>query len=126
MKRPEKSDAEIVLEAIGVCEEKLGPEKYHRAVVALARLTGAAVGFVDSGRRSLPALEHRTEGEIGDGLVDVKAMAQWLGVSNRTVQALMAQRIIPYIQLGRTVRFRVADVLTHLQRTRNFNAISVS
>lgn len=76
MKRPDKADAETVLEAIEVSEEQLGPEKYHHAVVALARLTGAAVVFVDSGKRPIPALGDRTEPGIVDGLVDVKGMAQ--------------------------------------------------
>jgi excisionase family DNA binding protein len=43
-------------------------------------------------------------------------LARFLKVSPRTVDTLIATRRIPYIKLGRLVRFRIADVERALTR----------
>ena len=43
-------------------------------------------------------------------------LAQFLGVSLRTVDAYVSSRRIPYIKLGRLVRFRLPDVERALKR----------
>jgi excisionase family DNA binding protein len=43
-------------------------------------------------------------------------LAKFLGVSPRTVDSYVSSRRIPYIKLGRLVRFRLADVERALQR----------
>jgi excisionase family DNA binding protein len=42
-------------------------------------------------------------------------MARYLGVEVRTLENWMARRLVPFIKIGGTVRFRVNDVLCHLQ-----------
>ena len=43
-------------------------------------------------------------------------LAEFLGVSRRTIDSYVSSRRIPYIKLGRLVRFRLADVERALQR----------
>ena len=50
------------------------------------------------------------------GLLDKKTLAQELNVSVRTVDNLMARRAIPYIKIGRLVRFDVQKVKAALAR----------
>ena len=53
--------------------------------------------------------------EIGEQLLDKRGIANFLGVSVRTIDQWMADRRLSYFKIGRTVRFRVADVLEHLK-----------
>ena len=41
-------------------------------------------------------------------------MATYLGITERTIEIWMRRRIIPFIKLGRTVRFRVDSVLRYV------------
>jgi excisionase family DNA binding protein len=41
-------------------------------------------------------------------------IAQVLGVTRRTVENWMNQRLLPHLKLGRTVRFDLEDVRRHL------------
>jgi excisionase family DNA binding protein len=50
------------------------------------------------------------------GLLDKKALARELSVSARTIDNLMARRAIPYIKVGRLVRFDVQKVKAALAR----------
>jgi len=56
----------------------------------------------------------------GDGLLNKQALAVKLKVSKRTVDAWMRQRRLPFIKVGKTVRFRWPDVLE------KFNAYRVN
>ena len=48
-----------------------------------------------------------------EAVLTIQQVAQWLGVSRRTVQRLR----IPTVRLGhRTIRYRAEDVLQYLQR----------
>jgi len=38
--------------------------------------------------------------------LDTRELAEWLGVSVRTVANLRQRRVIPYVKLGRVVRFK--------------------
>lgn len=49
-------------------------------------------------------------------LVKKPEVATFLSVTTRTVEHMMADGRIPYIKLGRTVRFRLADILAHVRR----------
>ena len=44
-------------------------------------------------------------------------VADYLGVSRRTVDNLMARRVIPFLKHGRIVRFPKAALDAHIQRT---------
>lgn len=48
-----------------------------------------------------------------DAVLTIQQVAEWLGVSRRTVQRLR----IPSVQLGhRTVRYRAADVMDYVAK----------
>jgi excisionase family DNA binding protein len=42
-------------------------------------------------------------------------MAKLLQVTPRTIDNLMARGILPFVRLGRTVRFRLKDVEAHIE-----------
>jgi hypothetical protein len=50
------------------------------------------------------------------GLEDKKGIAQEIKVSRRTIDNYMARRVIPFIRIGRVVRFDVARVRSALRR----------
>ena len=49
-------------------------------------------------------------GTTGRGLWTSAETAQWLTVPERMVRRLVAERRIPYVKVGRYVRFRPQDV----------------
>ena len=51
-------------------------------------------------------------------LVDISAVAAELGVTVRYVRRLVAERRIPYIKLGRLLRFDPGEVERWLERSR--------
>jgi excisionase family DNA binding protein len=53
-----------------------------------------------------------------DGLLNKRGLAVKLGISKRTVDAWMQQRRLPFIKVGKTVRFRWPDVLEKLSQFR--------
>lgn len=57
-------------------------------------------------------------GVVGEGIVDVKQMAEILGVSVPTVRRMVTANIIPFMRWGRggSLRFNPADVIASLQR----------
>jgi excisionase family DNA binding protein len=53
-----------------------------------------------------------------DDLLTKEGLAQWLGVSVRKIEYMMANENLPFLRLGhRTVRFRRCDVIRHLMDT---------
>ena len=44
-------------------------------------------------------------------LLNTKELAEVLGVSERTIRAFVLERRIPYIKVGRCVRFKLDDVM---------------
>lgn len=48
-------------------------------------------------------------------LLTATDVAQLLGVTKRTIMAYKARRILPYYQLGRVLRFKMSDVLAHIE-----------
>ena len=53
-----------------------------------------------------------------DGLLNKRTLAVKLGISKRTVDAWMHQKRLPFIKVGKTVRFRWGDVLEKLNAFR--------
>jgi excisionase family DNA binding protein len=53
-----------------------------------------------------------------DGLLNKWALAEKLHISKRTVDLWMKQHRLPFIKLGKTVRFYWPDVLAKLQTLR--------
>jgi len=43
-------------------------------------------------------------------------VADYFGVTTRTVEVWMAAGHIPYFKIGRNVRFRIADILEQLRK----------
>jgi excisionase family DNA binding protein len=43
-------------------------------------------------------------------LIDSAAAAVWLGVGERQIRNLVYKRQIPYVKIGRLVRFKVSDL----------------
>jgi excisionase family DNA binding protein len=53
-----------------------------------------------------------------DGLLNKRELAIQLGISKRTVDAWMRQKRLPFLKVGKTVRFRWPDVLEKLSSFR--------
>jgi excisionase family DNA binding protein len=53
-----------------------------------------------------------------DNLLNKRTLAEKLGVSKRTVDAWMKRKRLPYIKVGKSVRFYWRDVLQKLQSYR--------
>ena len=50
------------------------------------------------------------------GLLSRKEMARYLNISERKLSTMMTNREIPFIKLGRSVRFNLFEVLDALER----------
>ena len=50
------------------------------------------------------------------GLLSRKEMARYLSISERKLSTMMTNREIPFIKIGRLVRFNLSHVLHTLQR----------
>jgi excisionase family DNA binding protein len=55
-------------------------------------------------------------GGIPDGAVDIETIAGLLGVSSKTVRRLVKDGEIPYMRMGRALRFVPSDVMASLER----------
>jgi excisionase family DNA binding protein len=53
-----------------------------------------------------------------DGLLNKWQLAEKLGIGKRTVDLWMKQKRLPFIKVGKTVRFRWPDVLARLNAFR--------
>jgi excisionase family DNA binding protein len=51
------------------------------------------------------------------GFVKKEQVAEWLGVTTRTVDDYMRRGLLVYYKMGRTVRFKLEDVDEHLKNT---------
>jgi len=51
-----------------------------------------------------------------DSLCCKHEVAEYLKVTDRTIDNWMKEGLIPYFKIGRNVRFRIPDVLDHLRR----------
>ena len=60
----------------------------------------------------------RSEAAAGRNLLDITGVAERLGVRARYVRRLVAERRIPYIQLGHLLRFDPAQIDEWLDRAR--------
>ena len=58
-------------------------------------------------------------------LLSKKHLAQRLGVSARTVDTWMATGRVPYLKIGRSVRFSLGDVARHLKEKYRIGARGV-
>lgn len=52
---------------------------------------------------------------LSEPLLDKLQVAEKLGFTPRTVDRLMARKLIPYLKIGRSVRFRWSVVLSVLE-----------
>lgn len=50
------------------------------------------------------------------GLLDVPAMAAYLGCSTRSAWRLISSRIVPVVRVGRLARVRLADLDVYIRR----------
>lgn len=55
-------------------------------------------------------------GNVPDGAVDIEQIAQHLGVSVQTVRRLVRDGKIPYLRMGKALRFVPTDVIASLER----------
>ncbi len=62
-------------------------------------------------------LERQLERAI-DGLLTKRGLAPRLEISPRTLDAWMKRGFVPYIKIGKSVSFRLADVLEKLNTRR--------
>lgn len=51
-----------------------------------------------------------------EGFLTKAQLAERVGVSMRTLESWMAKRMIPYVKIGKTVRFRWLDVEDTIKR----------
>ncbi|HWX17464.1 MAG TPA: helix-turn-helix domain-containing protein [Chthoniobacterales bacterium] len=57
----------------------------------------------------------------GDGLLNKRGLAPKLQISTRTLDDWMRKGRIPFLKVGKTVRFRLADVLQKLNEQYRVN-----
>jgi excisionase family DNA binding protein len=69
-------------------------------------------------RKLLRADDFDTQRTESEGWVDQKAAAKHLKISRRTLYDWMQKGVIPYVRLGRSVRFRLSDVDEAMKRRR--------
>ncbi len=50
-----------------------------------------------------------------DNLVDLPTVAEWLGVNQRHIRRLVAERRIPFVKWGHLLRFDPHDIETWLE-----------
>ncbi len=58
-----------------------------------------------------------TAGTVGT-LLDITALAERLGVTERFVRRLVAERRIPFLKIGKFIRFEPADVAAWIDQQR--------
>ena len=58
-----------------------------------------------------------TAGTVGT-LLDIAALAERLGVTERFVRRLVAERRIPFLKIGKFIRFEPADVAAWIDQQR--------
>ena len=56
-----------------------------------------------------------------DGLMDKAELALRLKISTRTLDDWMRKGRLPFLKIGKTVRFRWSEVLAHLEHTCRVN-----
>jgi excisionase family DNA binding protein len=62
--------------------------------------------------------ETATNDRASVGLLRKRELAEKLAISKRTLDVWMAKGRIPFLKVGRSVRFRLSDVLEKLQTYR--------
>ena len=77
------------------------------------RREGANRSVAGGGRQRIAARQ-----EPDEALLDSTALAERLGITERHVRRLVAERRIPFVKVGRFVRFEPADVAKWLQGAR--------
>ena len=63
-------------------------------------------------------IDSATVDGASDGLLNKRELAVKLGISNRTVDAWMKNKRLCFVKIGKTVRFRLPDVLEKLNAFR--------
>ncbi len=58
-------------------------------------------------------------------LLTAMEVAEYLGVTKRTVMTYKKKGILPYYQVGRVLRFRREDVYNHIENNLMFNSNEV-
>jgi excisionase family DNA binding protein len=75
-----------------------------------------------SGRKTAPLQKGSHSGLRGAGrgisLVDIDEVASWLGVETGFVRRLIAQRRIPFVKIGKFVRFDAVEIATWIDGQR--------
>lgn len=67
-------------------------------------------------KHAAPSLAAQNSEFLLNGWVRKLDLAKYLSLSVRTIDNLMRQKKIPFVRLGRSVRFRIADVNRALER----------
>jgi excisionase family DNA binding protein len=65
-------------------------------------------------QNTINKMHNATVDGASDGLLNKRGLAVKLGISKRTVDAWMKKKRLPFIKVGKTVRFRWPDVLEKL------------
>jgi excisionase family DNA binding protein len=60
--------------------------------------------------------QQKEEFDVYTRLLNKDEVARVIGKSRRSVELLMLERVIPYVKVGRSVRFRLRDVEKALEK----------
>jgi excisionase family DNA binding protein len=63
---------------------------------------------------SVPASSTEATISFEHRLFTKREMADYFGITERTIEVWMRRRYIPYIKIGQSVRFRIATVLRYV------------
>lgn len=79
--------------------------------------SGGSTGDLEVGLQGHAPIERASSAELipfAHRLMTKREIAEYFGITERTIEAWMRRRYIPYIKIGQCVRFRVATVLRYV------------
>lgn len=79
--------------------------------------TSGLLAFIQhtGGKALQELLSQARPGGVPDGAVDIDEISRYLGVSTQTVRRMVKAGDIPYLRMGKALRFVPADVLASIE-----------
>lgn len=99
-----------------------GDVREHVGASNAAGAAGGAAGARGGGRRRAERKGSKADGQprpsAAHGLIDIGETARLLGTTRRHIRRLVSERRIPFLKVGRFVRFDAADLEAWLERSK--------
>ncbi len=66
----------------------------------------------------MPTTQTSQADPASPSLLSIEQLADWLGVTDRFIRRLVAERRIPFLKIGKFIRFEPADVAAWIDQQR--------